>query len=65
MLTQFPVGFSIAQLCITLAADMNKQLWDTNCNIYTILLFFLFFRELLATRMQTQKSIGLKGHPSA
>lgn len=26
MLTRLPGGFSIAQLCTTLAADMNKQL---------------------------------------
>lgn len=42
MLTQFPVD-SIAQLCTTLAADMNKQLVDTNFNIYTLLLLLLLF----------------------
>ena len=43
MLTQFPVDLSIAQLCTTLAADMNKQLADTNFNIYTLLLLLFFF----------------------
>lgn len=42
MLTQFPVD-SIAQFCTTLAADMNKQLVDTNFNIYTLLLLLLLF----------------------
>ena len=58
MLTQFPVDLSIAQLCTTLAADMNKQLADTNFNIYTLLLllfFFFFFPGLRSARMQPQK----------
>lgn len=55
MLTQFPVGFSIAQ--------PFQHLWDKICKLYSLLLLFKFFPELLFTRIQTQKSSRLKGHP--
>lgn len=66
MLTQFPEGFSVAQLCITLAADVNKQLCDRKIQyLLPLSPYFYFFERhfFFFTRMQTQKSAGVEGHP--